>query len=186
MEAVSDALYRAIVQREPVFDGMIYIGIVSTGIVCFPSCRSRVPKRDNVRPYRSFDEAIRDGFRPCKRCRPDHPHRLSPDAELCQRVEQILYDAFPTAPTLQSLADRLHMSPHHLQRVVKRHIGLSPHARMQEMRIQRAKELLAATSVSVAEVSKKVGFQSGSHFTAIFQRSTGMTPTKFRQIQRRR
>ena len=44
----SDELYETMVKRNARFDGRYYVGIVSTGIVCFPSCRSRLPKRENV------------------------------------------------------------------------------------------------------------------------------------------
>ena len=86
MAEVSDELYGAMSARDPRFDGRYYVGIVSTGIVCFPSCRSRLPRRENVRVYASLADALRAGFRPCKRCRPDSPRRQSPDAEMANRA----------------------------------------------------------------------------------------------------
>ena len=44
----SDELYETMAKRSARFDGRYYVEIVSTGIVCFPSCRSRLPKRENV------------------------------------------------------------------------------------------------------------------------------------------
>lgn len=70
---VTEDLYEAIQNNSKKFDGQYYIGIRTTGIVCFPSCRSRVPKKENVRVFTSYLEAIHAGFRACKRCKPDYP-----------------------------------------------------------------------------------------------------------------
>ena len=45
--------------------------VLTTGIFCRSGCPARMPRRENVRFYRTADEAAAAGFRPCKRCRPD-------------------------------------------------------------------------------------------------------------------
>jgi AraC family transcriptional regulator len=61
--------------------------------------------------------------------------------------------------------------------------GLRPHEYMLRRRIDRAKEMLAETGMSVLEVALSVGFQSPSHFTTVFKRFTGEAPFAWRQSQ---
>lgn len=181
---VSEALYAAMRQHDTVFDGHLYVGIVSTGIVCFPSCRSRLPKRENVRVFSTFQVAVQAGFRPCKRCKPDSPRRLSPDAEVVRQVEAILVEQMPQPITLQGLADALHLSPYHLLRVYKRLTGVSPARRLQQLRMHQAKQLLTKEDLLIETIAKQIGLRSASHFSTVFQRETGLTPSAFRHTQR--
>src|SRR5271167_849289 len=67
----SDRLYRQFLQRDPAFNGKFLTGVLSTGIYCLPSCPARRPRRENVRFFRTPEEAKASGLRPCRRCRPD-------------------------------------------------------------------------------------------------------------------
>lgn len=53
------------------FDGKIYLAVKSTNIFCLPSCKAKFPFIQNCLFYDTADECISNGFRPCKRCRPD-------------------------------------------------------------------------------------------------------------------
>ncbi|MBW2373286.1 MAG: 3-methyladenine DNA glycosylase 2, partial [Deltaproteobacteria bacterium] len=66
-----DACYTALESRDPRFDGRFYTGVVTTGIYCRPICPARTPRRRNVRFYASAAAAAEDGFRACRRCRPE-------------------------------------------------------------------------------------------------------------------
>src|SRR5262245_13495597 len=57
--------------RDRRFDGKFFIGVVTTGIYCRPICPSPTARRANVRFFRSAEEAVGAGFRPCLRCRPE-------------------------------------------------------------------------------------------------------------------
>lgn len=58
----------AIITRNAEYDGKFYYGVKTTTIVCNPSCRARVPKTENIVFFDSINEAIKNGFRPCKIC----------------------------------------------------------------------------------------------------------------------
>ena len=60
----------AMQQRKKEFDGKFYIAVKTTGIVCLPSCPAQ-PLPKNVEFYDSYEDVICDGYRPCKRCKPD-------------------------------------------------------------------------------------------------------------------
>lgn len=161
-------------------EGAYVYGVTSTGIFCRPSCRSRAPKPEHVRLFRTPAEALAAGFRPCKRCRPD-AGPYDPDAALAEAAKAVIRQRFRERLTLGSLAQTLAVSPYHLHRVFKRVTGMTPGRFLLLSRIQAAEEALrAGTGVSVASVAQAVGFQSPSHFTTVFRRATGLTPTAYR------
>ncbi len=69
--ANEDACWRAVEARDAGADGRFIVAVKTTGIYCRPSCRSRQPKRVNVRFFAGPAEARAAGFRACKRCTPD-------------------------------------------------------------------------------------------------------------------
>src|SRR3990170_30841 len=66
-----EACYRALLTRDPRFDGRIFVGVTSTGIYCRPVCPARAAKFEHCRFYASAAAAQEAGFRPCLRCRPE-------------------------------------------------------------------------------------------------------------------
>jgi AraC-like DNA-binding protein/quercetin dioxygenase-like cupin family protein len=83
--------------------------------------------------------------------------------------------------TLQRLAELAFMNPSYFCRYFKQVIGLSPISYLLRYRIDKAKELLLNSSLSITEVSSGAGFNSQSYFNRIFQRFTRMNPRHFRQ-----
>jgi len=57
------AMYRAITERDPAFDGRFYYGVVTTGVYCRPSCAARPARRENLRLFADRGAAERAGFR---------------------------------------------------------------------------------------------------------------------------
>jgi AraC family transcriptional regulator of adaptative response / methylphosphotriester-DNA alkyltransferase methyltransferase len=184
--SVNVALWKAIVNCEPTFDGQYVYAVTTTGIFCRPSCRSRTPKPENVRIFRSPAEALAAGFRPCKRCRPDEqPH--GPEAALVEHAKAIIEQRYPEPLTLGTLAKELLVSPYHLHRIFKRWTGITPAKYILHKRLQAAEAALRTdSSNSVTEVALAVGFRSTSHFTAVFRKATGYTPTEYRALNLRR
>jgi AraC family transcriptional regulator of adaptative response / methylphosphotriester-DNA alkyltransferase methyltransferase len=178
-QTIDDALYEAVLMRTSAYDGRYYLGIRTTGIVCFPSCRSRPPKQGNILVYNSYEDAIHDGFRPCKRCRPDHSH--PPDRIMVDRINALLKSQWNQPLSLTELGTHLNMSPSHLQRLYTRYCGISPQKARETLRMEHAQQLLLQnTELTITQVAQLVGFHSRSHFVQIFSRNTGMTPSAFR------
>jgi len=57
---------------------------------------------------------------------------------------------------------------------------VSPHRFLVRRRIEQARALLAAETLSIAEIARSVGFRTPSHFTTTFRRVTGITPSVYR------
>ena len=71
MDLDHERCYRAVASRDARFDGAFYTAVRTTGIYCRPSCPAVTPKRRNVTFYRTPAAAQGEGFRACRRCRPD-------------------------------------------------------------------------------------------------------------------
>ena len=66
-----ESWYRAAESRDERFDGVVYIGVRTTGVYCRPSCPANMPKRSNVSFFPTAAGAQAAGFRACRRCRPE-------------------------------------------------------------------------------------------------------------------
>jgi AraC family transcriptional regulator len=83
--------------------------------------------------------------------------------------------------SLNELANLVHISPYYFARLFKQSTGIAPHQYVTRCRIKKATQLLTQRSLSVLEITQQVGFQSQSHFTTLFHRSLGVTPTEYRR-----
>jgi AraC family transcriptional regulator len=83
---------------------------------------------------------------------------------------------------LAELAAVARMSPFHFARLFKRSTGVPPHRFVVRQRIARARVVLTTRELSIAQISRMVGFRTPSHFTTVFRRVLGMTPRTFREV----
>ncbi|MFC5472272.1 bifunctional transcriptional activator/DNA repair enzyme AdaA [Cohnella suwonensis] len=177
--AMSDEQWRAIVLCDAEYDGKFYYAVKTTGIYCRPSCRSRVPARNNVKVFANSEQAVAERFRPCKRCKPEGGKL--PAEEWIARIAADIDEHYSESLSLSQLADRFHASPYHLQRTFKKIKGVSPTEYMAAIRMAKAKELLAESSLSISEVGLAVGIGNASHFSTQFASHAGMTPSQYRK-----
>jgi YesN/AraC family two-component response regulator len=84
---------------------------------------------------------------------------------------------------LESVADRVALSPHRLSRLFVEETGRGFSDYLIDYRIQKAKELLATGQVAVKEVSFSVGYQDPNYFSRLFKKATGKTPSEFAEAQ---
>ncbi|TQR21601.1 bifunctional transcriptional activator/DNA repair enzyme AdaA [Psychrobacillus vulpis] len=178
-EKISDEQWEAIVQNNPAYDEVFYYAVKSTGIFCRPSCKSRPPKKENVRIYLEAKNAVDEGFRPCKRCKPSGL-RL-PDVEWVTQIKEYIDLHYDQPLTLDNLADICHGSPYHLQRTFKKILGLSPVEYMQQIRIEKAKELLITSNKSLADIGSTIGMHNIPYFITLFKKLTGKTPIQYKK-----
>ena len=62
--------YNAIGRKDSFYEGIFVTAVKTTGIFCRPSCRAKKPKPENIIFYNTSQEALQNGFRPCKICNP--------------------------------------------------------------------------------------------------------------------
>ncbi len=83
---------------------------------------------------------------------------------------------------LEQLAACCRMSLYHFIRCFKRDTGRTPHTYIQEYRMQKAKELLIQTQLSIADVASFVGYADPSHFAKLFSQSAGCLPREYKKL----
>ncbi len=82
--------------------------------------------------------------------------------------------------TLSQVADHVFVSQWHLSKLINRHMNKNFFDLLNQLRIQKAKELLRDPALKVHEISDKVGFSDVAHFSKNFKRLTGKSPVEFR------
>jgi AraC-like DNA-binding protein len=99
---------------------------------------------------------------------------------LCHAREQLTQLDGPQ-PTIEALAREVGISPYHFIRQFEALFGLTPHQYRIQLRLDRAKQLLAANEHSVTAVCMEVGFSSLGSFSTLFSRRFGETPSEYRR-----
>jgi AraC family transcriptional regulator len=82
------------------------------------------------------------------------------------------------------LARACGLSSHHFSRAFRQSTGMPPHRWLLQRRVDKAKELLRGTNVSLAEIALDCGFADHSHFTRVFTRAVGIGPGQWRRARR--
>jgi AraC family transcriptional regulator of adaptative response / DNA-3-methyladenine glycosylase II len=180
------ACYRALQSRDARFDGLLFVGVTSTGIYCRPVCPARSPKFENCRFFGSAAAAQEDGFRPCLRCRPETAPDLASWRGTSNTVSRAL--ALITDGALdgddagvETLAERLGVGGRQLRRLFLQHLGASPIAVAQTRRVLFAKQLIHETRMSMAEIALAAGFGSVRRFNEIFHDLFHRPPSTLRR-----
>ncbi|MDY3619130.1 helix-turn-helix domain-containing protein [Agathobaculum sp.] len=103
------------------------------------------------------------------------------DLILSNRIRQYIAVHFAEPLTLAGLGSLLHVSPYYLAHVFKRITGFSPIQYMIRCRIGEAQNLLITTDYSAAQIAAMVGYNGAGHFNAIFTKTVGLPPIRYRR-----
>lgn len=101
-----------------------------------------------------------------------------------KRAKELLAANLAKEISLQDVASECGLSLAHFSRAFKASTGKSPHAWLQMRRLDRAKDMLLVSPDSLAEIALACGFADQSHFTRIFSRAVGMTPGRWKRLQK--
>ncbi len=184
MDLDFESSYQALSSRDSRFDGLLYVGVASTGIYCRTVCNSRRPLRRNCTFYGNRAAAEQAGFRPCLRCRPelapgnalvDSRNRLA--VVLSRRIEEGALNEMD----VPALAAEMGISDRHLRRVIQDEFGVSPNKLLETQRLLTAKLLLTDTALPITEVAFASGFSSLRRFNDAFKVNYRLNPTQFRR-----
>src|SRR5213592_5126965 len=130
--------WNAVLARDARADGTFVYAVSSTGIYCKPSCASRRPHRDRVVFFDTPSDAVRAGYRACRRCHPDAANAADPWIDRIRRACVYLANVDGHV-SLAHLAARLGGSPYHFQRSFKRIVGVSPREYADACRLEKVK-----------------------------------------------
>ncbi|HUX70287.1 MAG TPA: Ada metal-binding domain-containing protein [Cellulomonadaceae bacterium] len=179
--------YRAISSRDPRYDGRLYVGVVSTGIYCRPSCPARTPRPENCTYFTAAAAAVAAGFRACRRCRPDAlPGSRDWDvrSDLAARALRGIAAGVVDTSGVRGLADAVHVSERHLHRVLVEQVGATPVQLARTRRSQLARMLLDQTTLTMADIAFAAGFASIRQFNEVMREQFGAPPSTLRRAPR--
>lgn len=103
--------------------------------------------------------------------------------ELLDKYFQSDFPQMQGLPTVKYFADSVHLSPNYFGDLVKKETGKTAQEYILEKLIDVAKEEILGTNKSVSEIAYELGFQYPQHFTRIFKKTVGHTPTEYRVIR---
>jgi AraC family transcriptional regulator of adaptative response/methylated-DNA-[protein]-cysteine methyltransferase len=171
--------WKAVIARDPNFDGEFVFAVATTGVYCRPSCAARRPRRENVTFFSRPEQAERAGFRECLRCRPrsitGNP-QSDVAKEICRYIEQHLDEAI----TLERLGKAFRLSSFHLQRRFKAALGITPREYADSCRMRQLKRNLQSGD-NVTRAMYDAGYGSSSRLYEKTASQLGMTPDNYRR-----
>ena len=165
--------YNVIGSKDSSYEGIFVTAVKTTGIFCRPSCRARKPKSENVIFYDNAQEAIQNGFRPCKVCRPMEKLNKTPDY-----IKKIIKELHQN-PYLRIKDYNLRqrgIEPSQIRRWFKKHHNITFHAYQRMLRINTAYNYIKNGS-TVTNSAFDSGYESLSGFNEGFRSIFGETPT---------
>lgn len=186
MELPRRECYRALESRDARFDGVMFVGVSSTGVYCRPICPARTPKIEHCTFYASAAAAQEAGFRPCLRCRPEVAPELNAWRGTSNTVSRALaliaegaLDGHDTS--VEKLAERLGVGERHLRRLFLEHLGAPPISVAQTRRVLFAKQLIHDTTMSMTDIAIAAGFGSLRRFNEVFRNLFHRPPSALRK-----
>jgi AraC family transcriptional regulator of adaptative response/methylated-DNA-[protein]-cysteine methyltransferase len=164
--------YDAIGKKDTFYEGVFITAVKTTGIFCRPSCRARKPKPENVIFYDTAQEALQNGFRPCKVCRPIESLDVTPEY-IKDIIKELHQDPYLRIKD-QDLRER-DIEPSQIRRWFKKHHNMTFHTYQRMLRINTA-----FNSINRGETITNSAFDSGyeslSGFNESFSSIFGASP----------
>jgi len=166
--------YQVLGTRNNQYDGTFFTAVKTTGIFCHPSCRARIPKVENVLFYDSIKEALQNGYRPCKICKPMEKIGETPDyikkiiAELQQNPHEKISDEQLKLKGVE---------PHTIRRWFKKNYHITFHAFQRMLRINYAFTNIK-NGKSITHTAFDSGYESLSGFNDSYRALFGVSASK--------
>ena len=109
-------------------------------------------------------------------------HQLTRAEQICGQYLSLVELHSREQHKVEWYADRMHLSPKYLSNIIHRTLRTSPNACIDQSLLRQAKSLLSSTSLSVQQISDRLGFLNQSHFGTFFKRQTGFSPSAFKNM----
>ncbi|MBC2130790.1 bifunctional transcriptional activator/DNA repair enzyme AdaA [Listeria innocua] len=173
-----DKYYDMLVEKNSNYEGVFFVGVKTTGILCRPTCPAKKPLKENCEFFRTAKEALLASYRPCKRCEPlSNPTKLSPAVKL-------LVDAIEKNPEKKWTDkdfDELSISANTARRQFKKQFGMTFIEYARSRRLGLAfKHIRSGNSIINAQLDS--GYESGNGFRDAFSKTMGDVPHKSKDI----
>jgi len=174
---VAERYWRATTSRDSRADGTFVLAVRTTKIYCRPSCPARRPLRQNVLFFKTKEEAKKQGFRPCLRCKPDE---IAGSIALVEKATRRIVQVEDDSVRFGALAKELGTTGGTLRRAFTQVTGLRPRELAEALRLTKFKKLLRSGK-KITDAMYETGYGSSSR---VYERSNaqlGMTPGAYRK-----
>ena len=165
-------MYQATLNKNSEFLGVYWMAVKTTGIFCLPTCTARKPKRENVEFFESSKEALQNGYRPCKICKPLENSDSTPIEiqillkEISENSELKLKDA--------DLVER-DLNPATIRRWFLKNHGMTFQTFQRKLNLNKAFKKIQEGE-NIIETAFESGFESLSGFNESFKKIFGDSP----------
>lgn len=103
-----------------------------------------------------------------------------PVGKLIAKAKFLIRESFENSLDMEQLARELPMGYSSFRKVFKKNTGQSPNQYHLNLRLDRARQLLAGTALNISEISDQTGFESVSYFSKLFKKKNGVSPKSYR------
>ena len=166
--------YNIILNKDISYENIFITAVKTTGIFCRTSCNARKPKKENVIFYDGINEAIQNGYRPCKVCKP-----MEMADETPQYIKNILKE-LNDDPFLKikdyDLIDR-NIQPNTIRRWFKSKYNMTFQAYQRMLRVNTAFYKISKGE-SITSTAFDLGFESLSGFNSSYKKIVGKAPSE--------
>ncbi|NAS13012.1 bifunctional transcriptional activator/DNA repair enzyme AdaA [Poritiphilus flavus] len=166
--------YQALLDRNPQYVGIFFVGVKTTSVFCISTCRARKPHKENVEFFPTFREALLNGFRPCKVCRPTENANQAP-SHVMLAIEMVKKS--PKEKVSDETLRQNGLNPFTVRRWFKKNYGITFQAYQRMFRINNAIIELQSGSSST-HTAFDSGYDSLSGFGYTYKKLVGKSPTK--------
>ncbi len=170
----------AIKNQDKAYDGKFFYALRHSKKVCRPSCQKSGVRPERVILFHTLQEALDKGYTPCSKCRPDKENWEGARIELANAAERLVQERYQQKFSLDALAGELFVDKSYLLRTFKEVKGATLLEYHNKVRCEKAKELLQRSELPIGYIASEVGYVSASHFTQVFRKTTGQTPSGYR------
>ena len=169
-----DTYYQALVERRSDFVGVFYVGVKTTSIFCIATCRARKPKPENVVFYDAVKDALDNGFRPCKICKPTENAEEAPPpvTEAIRLVQEN-----PKEKVSDDMLRANGIQPEMVRRWFNKNYGMTFQAYQRMYRVNTAYQELKQGKTTT-EAAFDTGYESLSGFGYTYKKILGSSPQK--------
>ena len=109
--------------------------------------------------------------------------RSQAHVDMINRARLRIRESLESSLTIQQVAEEMGVSYSNFRKLFKEFTGISPATYQQDLRLQRAKELLSTTDMSIKEIAYRLNFESPDYFSAKFKQKTGRKPSELRNAR---
>jgi two-component system response regulator YesN len=106
--------------------------------------------------------------------------RVTGSVLMVQKAKEYIEEHCREKFSLKKMSGELYVNGSYLLRIFRKHTGYTLLGYHNHVRCEKAKELLRRPDVSISDVGETVGFVSSSHFSHVFRKTEGCTPSEYR------